>query len=342
MPVCRQFFNMATGSDWVLGPTFTPTFLSDPAPGSALVLFWGDQQTALAKVSPLSTVTSPGATWTAPPPGEQINYPATGTSNYSGVGLWIAENVSGATGGAVITATVGGYGLPADAEFWVGEFQNVTTTPFDKGATAFGHLTGSNKIVTAPAPSPTQAGEVFIICCCMHSISGDPTDAGWSNWTAGNPDQAVSYLIAPPTDSATHTDTFTTGATGDYYATASVLLLPMAAVAPIVAGVTPQWGTTAGGTEVLISGSGFSYASQVYFGAAAATSFTVLTDGLISAVAPAHAAGIVDITVVVVATSATSTLDQFTFQARPAGVGFSSGIGFSSTDTFSSKDTFSS
>jgi len=83
-----------------------------------------------------------------------------------------------------------------------------------------------------------------------------------------------------------------------------------------VTGLSPTSGTTAGGTVVFITGSGYCNAvSGVHFGASAAQSINVLADTLIQAVTPAHAAGTVDVTVTNAAgTSAINApADQYTF-----------------------------
>jgi len=91
--------------------------------------------------------------------------------------------------------------------------------------------------------------------------------------------------------------------------------------APVVTGVSPSSGSYMGGTSVTISGSNFTGAGSVLFGGLAATSFTVNTDGSITAVAPAHFVGTVDITVTTSSgTSATSSADDFTYTAPPAPV----------------------
>src|SRR5258708_40203654 len=64
-----------------------------------------------------------------------------------------------------------------------------------------------------------------------------------------------------------------------------------------VTGVSPNQGTTAGGTTVFITGSGFCNAvTAVHFGASPAQTINVLADTLIQAVSPAHAAGLVHLT----------------------------------------------
>lgn len=67
-------------------------------------------------------------------------------------------------------------------------------------------------------------------------------------------------------------------------------------VAPSVSSLSPSAGPASGGTTVLISGEGFRNASAVRFGASAATSFSVLSDTSIRAVAPSGA-GAVDVKV---------------------------------------------
>ncbi|MFN0087012.1 MAG: M36 family metallopeptidase [Blastocatellia bacterium] len=63
--------------------------------------------------------------------------------------------------------------------------------------------------------------------------------------------------------------------------------------APVIASVSPAFGPPAGGTRVTINGSGFTEneTTSVSFDGAAAATFSVLSNTVISAVTPAHAAG---------------------------------------------------
>ena len=89
---------------------------------------------------------------------------------------------------------------------------------------------------------------------------------------------------------------------------------PTTTSAPAVTGVSPNSGPAAGGTQVTISGSGFTGATAVNFGSSAATGGTVNSDTSITATSPAGSAGAVDVTVVTPGgTSATSSNDQFTY-----------------------------
>ena len=90
--------------------------------------------------------------------------------------------------------------------------------------------------------------------------------------------------------------------------------------APTVTAISPNAGPTAGGTSVVITGTGFGIVAatgQVKFGSIVAT-YTVNSATQITATAPAGAAGTVDITVASGSgTSATSASDQFTYVAAP-------------------------
>ena len=67
--------------------------------------------------------------------------------------------------------------------------------------------------------------------------------------------------------------------------------------APVVTGVSPSSGPIAGGTTVTITGSNLTGASAVKFGTTPASSFNVDSATQITATAPAHAAGLVDVVV---------------------------------------------
>src|SRR5207248_7460958 len=92
-----------------------------------------------------------------------------------------------------------------------------------------------------------------------------------------------------------------------------------AAAAPAITSVSPNTGTTAGGTVVTISGSGFTSASNVQFGNIAALAFAVNSDTSIIATAPPQAAATVDIKVTTPSgVSSTGAADHFTYSAASA------------------------
>ncbi len=67
--------------------------------------------------------------------------------------------------------------------------------------------------------------------------------------------------------------------------------------APTVSSISPTSGTTAGGTAVSITGTGFLAGATVNLGGTAATGVTVVNSTTITATTPAHAAGAVNVVV---------------------------------------------
>ena len=82
-------------------------------------------------------------------------------------------------------------------------------------------------------------------------------------------------------------------------------------------------GASKGGASVTISGDALTATTQVYFGTAPATSFTITSDTSITAVAPAANPGTVDVTVASPGGTSASTTDQFTYYGQPAIAGIS-------------------
>jgi alpha-tubulin suppressor-like RCC1 family protein len=83
---------------------------------------------------------------------------------------------------------------------------------------------------------------------------------------------------------------------------------------PTVTKLLPKSGPTTGGTSVVITGTGFTAASAVSFGALGATAYTVNSSTSITAVAPAQAAGTFDVRVSNTAgQSAISSADRFKY-----------------------------
>ena len=87
---------------------------------------------------------------------------------------------------------------------------------------------------------------------------------------------------------------------------------------PTVTSIAPDSGSTLGGAMVTITGTDFTGATTVRFGATSASSFTVNSATLISAVAPAGSVGNVDVTVTTAGgTSTASAQSRFTYVAPP-------------------------
>ncbi len=90
--------------------------------------------------------------------------------------------------------------------------------------------------------------------------------------------------------------------------------------APIITGVNPDRGPVAGGTNVTVTGTGFTDATDVKFGQAAAQNLAVVSDTQLTVVSPQATgpAGPADVTVTTPAgTSPTSPGDQFIYELLP-------------------------
>jgi IPT/TIG domain len=129
-----------------------------------------------------------------------------------------------------------------------------------------------------------------------------------------NSDTSIT-AVAPATYFDETIDVTVQGSSFAWSATSAADQFTYADAEPTVTAVSPNAGSAAGGETVTISGTGFATVGAVYFGGVEATSFTVDSDGSITATAPpASAEGTVDVTVSSFGgTSATSLLDQFTY-----------------------------
>jgi hypothetical protein len=121
---------------------------------------------------------------------------------------------------------------------------------------------------------------------------------------------------------------------------------------PAITGLSAIIGSTSGGTNVTITGTGLISVSAVDFGSTPAASFTVNGDTSITAVSPAGTAGTVDMTVTnPVGTSVTNLADKFTYSipaSTPAfttsasqaiGLNAMSSMGFSTLPYFKTDGT---
>lgn len=102
---------------------------------------------------------------------------------------------------------------------------------------------------------------------------------------------------------------------------------------PTVTTVSPSMGEQNGGDSVTITGTNFTYATAVNFGATS-VSFTIDSDTQITAITAFHVGGIVDVTVTNPSgTSATSSADQYGFYGTPSITSINPTVGPSSGGT---------
>jgi len=128
---------------------------------------------------------------------------------------------------------------------------------------------------------------------------------------------------------ATGTTSYVSSGFSDAYGIATVPPPTPAPTAPLVTGLSPNGGTSLGGTTVTITGSGLRGATAVDFDSTPATAYTVRNDDSITATAPAESGGTVDVTVTTpLGTSPTSSTDRYTYTApSPTVTGISPNTG---------------
>jgi hypothetical protein len=254
------------------------------------------------------TFTTAKATYRVVIAGAGVN-PAT---NYAdGYTVSITSLVAGETGGADSFTMF--YAAGTDAQNNV--FGNATT-PFTVNIT---NLVSNAPTVTAISPTsgPVAGGNSVVITGTNFTgtsgIGG--VQFGGINATSYTINSDTQITAIAPNHAAGTVDVIVTNGTSS--ATSAADQYTYLAV-PTVSSISPATGPAGGGTSVVITGTNLSGASAVSFGGTAATTFTVNSATQITATAPAHAAGTVDITVTTAGgTSATSAADQFTYVAAP-------------------------
>ncbi len=140
-----------------------------------------------------------------------------------------------------------------------------------------------------PATGPTTGGTMVTI---TGSGFGDATKVAFG------PLLATNFTVVSGTEITAVTPAQVQGTRPVYVitpagrnSTALGSLFTFVASAPSVTAVTPSSGLTTGGTSVTLTGTGFSGATKVEFGAVPASSFTVVSATEIIAVTPAQRAG---------------------------------------------------
>jgi hypothetical protein len=191
-------------------------------------------------------------------------------------------------GGVVVTSNVtltpGGQTLSVGGSASL--VGNVSTTggPVSGGAVVFSVDSGPN------------AGRTFT---GTTNASGNTTFTYSDSGGAGTDNVSATYTVGGVSQKALATVTWSATVAG-----------------PVITAISPSAGPPAGGTLVTITGTGFTGATRVAFGAVAATSFNVVSATKITAVAPAQPAGSHHITVTTpVGTSPLVSADIYTYQA---------------------------
>jgi hypothetical protein len=213
----------------------------------------------------------------------------------------------------VMTATA----PPLDAGTWDITVTNPTGTSVTSSADQFSSTAASAPSVTAVSPSSSSTAGGTLVTVTGTAFTGAYSVMfggvlASSFWAVTD----TSLLAVAPPHAAGTVDIVVTTPTGSSAIASADHFTYTAAPAPAITGISPSSGSTAGGTVVTVSGSGFTGASAVSFGTVAAAGFSVLTDSTLLAIAPSQVAATVHMTVTTPSgTSSTSGADQFTYTA---------------------------
>ena len=170
----------------------------------------------------------------------------------------------------------------------------------------------------SPTAGPTAGGtSVTITGTGFSGLSGAAAvQFGGVNASSYTVNSATSITATAPAGAAGAVDVRVTTPGGTSANTASDDYTYVAL--PTVTSISPAGGPTGGGTTVTITGTNFTGATQVRFGATNASGFTVNSATSITATAPAGAAGVVDVRVTTAGgQSANTSADDYTYAAAP-------------------------
>jgi uncharacterized membrane protein len=171
--------------------------------------------------------------------------------------------------------------------------------------------TGPQVTGIAPASGSSAGGDTIVI---TGSGFTGATDVGFDTTSASSftVDSDTQITAISPAGTGIAVDiTVTTPAGTSPISTAGVFTYTTSG--PLVTGIAPDTGSAGGGDTIVVTGSGFTGATDVGFDFTSASAMTVDSDTQITAISPAGT-GTVDITVTTPAgTSAVSQDDQFTY-----------------------------
>jgi large repetitive protein len=282
------------------------TTAGGPSPASAADVFTWDPVPTVTGVSPFQGVAGGGGTITV-----------TGTGFTSG-GAGQSHVFFGSTpatsvvvnSGTQLTATIPATTTPGTVDVTVATPGGTSPTSSADHYAYFFTPPSVNSV--SPSAGPVAGGtSVTITGNAFTGATGVSFGATPAASFTVNSNGSIT-AVSPPGTAGTRVDITVTGPGG----TSNTLPADQFTYGPQVTSVSPHSGGSNGGTTVTIAGAGFTGATNVSFGSSPALSFTVNSDGSITATTPAGSSGTVDVTVTTAAgTSATSVNDQFTYLA---------------------------
>jgi alpha-tubulin suppressor-like RCC1 family protein len=169
----------------------------------------------------------------------------------------------------------------------------------------------------APNQGP-ESGGTSVTITGVDFTAATAVDFGATSATSFTVNSDGSITAIAPAQTASTVDVTVTAPAGTSAATSADRF---SYGVPTVAKLKPTKGPVGGGTTVTITGTNLTHVTAVRFGSANATSFALKSSTSLTAIAPAEAAGEVNVTVTTPGgTSAISSADHFTFLPTVTGV----------------------
>ncbi len=173
---------------------------------------------------------------------------------------------------------------------------------------------GYGQAFTVQTPDASDIASVVLIrnAASTHSMGMDQRMVGMS-FSAGS---GLLTVTAPPNGNIAppgYYMLFILDSNGVPSVSSSVLLNNSSSPAPTVSSISPNSGTTSGGTAVTIAGTGFQSGAKVTLGGTSATGVTVVSSTKITATTPSKSAGGADVVVTNTDTQSGKLTQGFTF-----------------------------
>lgn len=296
-----------------------PAFATDPVNGDTIVVFTGMSNSAGTQVGPTDNY---GNTYVQIGTTIRQNL---GNAN-AGLMVWAAQNIVGGPGFVVTDRLTANNNHEAVA--WC--LTDVAPGSYNGDwVEAHGGAVAASTMSVGPSTPAPSANSIMLTAHYNDGTNNVVTlPAGWNTtgangFTAGmltnsrvnNGGAVVVVTTGYKISSVAETPVYTGTAP---FAWVAFVLSFQPVQSPTIASVTPNSGSTLGGTPVTIAGANFLTGTSVTFGGVAATSVVPALNGLsLTCVAPAHAAGLVNVVVTTSAGNVTS-VNGYTYVKPPA------------------------
>jgi hypothetical protein len=235
----------------------------------------------------------------------------TGTGFVSGAIVTLGG--TNATGVLFVSATSLTATTPAHAPGVVNVVVTNPDTQTATGAGLFTYAAAPTVSATAPTGGPLAGGTAVTISGTGF-VSGATVTIGGTAATGVVVGSAASLTASTPAHAAGPVNVVVTNPDSQ---TGTGTSLFTYASAPTVSAISPSGGAPAGGTVLTITGTGFSATPSVTLGGTPATGVSLVSATTLTATAPAHAAGLVNVVVTNPDTQAGTGTGLFTYAAAP-------------------------